>query len=464
MRNQHKPTLFLLSVLGVLAVYAWPVVAAPAPVVATTLPNGITLLTRTDHTSPRVAISLLVRAGAANETEATAGWRRLLTDAMLRASLRSPAPSTGGASAANARTAVEMQRAAEVAGGSIGAIVSDDFIEFWGAGTSADASQLMDLVLALAWQPRLADKDIDGARQRLLARIDDEADVVALRAVAALHSQLYRDARGELAAYGLPSGGTAESLAAVTNQEIRDLHNTYFRSGRFVVSVVGDVDVKALRARLGKIATGGGPALVATGTVPYFQPPNVAQPPLVVRQMQTPSAWVFISYSVAGFSSGDEPALRVLAAVLGESSRARLPRRLLSKSLLPDMSGAVALQAVVQFTPRRFASEIVAFAQTGTQNVDAVKNAILDEVSKLRDKPVSASELETAKRYVRGAWAVEREGLRERAFQAAFAAAAGGAPDTTWPDRVATVTAADVQRVARKYLQAYAVALIMPEE
>ncbi|MDQ3813699.1 MAG: hypothetical protein M3347_07085, partial [Armatimonadota bacterium] len=91
-----------------MAVQTLPVLAAPTPAVSTTLPNGITLITRTDYTSPRVAISLVARAGAAGETPATAGWRRLLTDAMLRATLRDDSArstSNAGGSSAGANNA-----------------------------------------------------------------------------------------------------------------------------------------------------------------------------------------------------------------------------------------------------------------------------------------------------------------------------------------------------------------------
>jgi predicted Zn-dependent peptidase len=73
------------------------------------LPGDSTLVTRIDRNAPRVAISLLVRAGAVDETPSEAGWRRLLTEAMLRASL----PENGS----DAVTGLQMQKLAEQAGG-----------------------------------------------------------------------------------------------------------------------------------------------------------------------------------------------------------------------------------------------------------------------------------------------------------------------------------------------------------
>jgi predicted Zn-dependent peptidase len=61
------------------------------------------------------------------------------------------------------------------------------------------------------------------------------------------------------------------------------------------------------------------------------------------------------------------------------------------------------------------------FAQTSASNVDSAKDALLDEVRKMRETSLSATELLRAKNFARGSWAVDREGLRERAFQAGLA-------------------------------------------
>lgn len=452
----HMRSLFVtLSVAGVV-VSSGALNASPAPAVSSVLPNGITLVTRADRTAPRIAISLVVRAGVGDETAETAGWRRLLTEAMLRASLRGSASQT-------ARTMSQLQREAEAAGGRSGAGVTDDVIEFWATGASGNASQLLDLLLSVVQSPRLGDQDIKAARDRLLSRLDTENDDVARRAIAALRSQLYRDARGELTAYGLPENGTEASLNALTADRVRDYYKSYFQPARFVIAVTGDFDEARLKARLANAATAP-QTPVAGGATPYFAPPNGGQPPLVVRQMNTPGAWIFISYPVPGLHDADQPAVRVLAAALGESSSSRLSQRLLSSRPLSRRAGATAAQVAVQYAPRRFSSEFIAFAQSDAQHVEDVKNAMLDEVRKLRETPLSKMELARAKNYVQGNWAVEREGLHERAFRAAFAPAVGATSDTDWPARVGAVTAEDVRRVAAKYMQAYAVALIMPEE
>src|SRR5687767_8704880 len=125
-------------------------------------------------------------------------------------------------------------------------------------------------------------------------------------------------------------------------------------------------------------------------------------------------------------------------------------------------------QAASQWTPRRWAGELVVFAQTRSGDIEGAKNALLDEITKMRDSAPTAPEMERAKNFLRGSWAVEREGLRERAFQTALATVLSGADpkfsDVEWTTRLAKVTPEDVRRVASKYLKNYALTLIMPED
>ncbi|MDF2441625.1 MAG: zinc protease [Abditibacteriota bacterium] len=463
---------FVPLVLGVCALQSAGR-AAVAPEVRHTFANGLTLVSRLDRTSPRVAISLVVRAGAADETPQNAGWRRLLVDAMLR-SARKPASIelTGDDTQADANgfwKAAQLQRAAEEAGGQLGAAVGDDVIEFYATGNSAGAARLASLLLSLVREPQLSDADIDASRKALLERLDAERADVATLATNELRGRLYRDARGELAAYGLPPTGTVDSLNALTNDRVRELFRTFFGANNWTLSAAVDIDFASLKTSLETVpATTQGPA---SSSVPFFVMPDASQPNLVVRQTDTPSTWVFVAHPIASAPLADWPALRVLAALLGDSSRARLPRRLLDGRLTLG-GGPAAQRVVVQFTPRRFRGELVAFAETETSQAERIKNAMLDELRRLKDARVTSAELTAAKNYVRGAWAVDREGLHERAYQSALAAALSPASgrqstlttDASWSERVARVTSADVQRVAKKYLQGYAVALIMPQE
>jgi predicted Zn-dependent peptidase len=297
---------------------------------------------------------------------------------------------------------------------------------------------------------------------------------VEQRAADAIAHALYHDANGAPLAYALPDYGTFDSLSELSNEALRALHANYFRSARFVVSAAGDVNRDALKEVLDKSRSGEttmGAVAPLVETAPTFAAIPVDAPPLKVKEAQAQGAWIFVAWRTPALSTlppADTAALRVLSAALADSSRARLQGRLVREKSVMERrnktrAAEVALQVAAQWTPRRWAGELVLMAQCDTQNMDTVKNALLDEVHRLRTAPLTPLELQAAKNYVRGEWALQHEQPRERAFQGALPAIWNSFADTDWPQYIATVTSEDIRRVTQKYLQAYAVVLILPQ-
>ena len=464
--NLFARALATALLLGVSCI--WPV-AAPAavsPVVTAKLPNGSTLVVRQDKIAPRVAISLLVRAGAADENPQNAGWRQVLAAAMLHATLIQSSEADKGQIPV---LLDDWQKQAEKWGGQIGATVGDDFIEYWANGDSGHASEMLKILLQVVTSPRLAESDFVDARRRALSLQNQANTGVASRAAQSLSGQLYRDAQGTPLAYALPTFGNFESLGGMTSEQLRELHRVYFTPSRITLSAAGDVDVEALRLELAALPAAPTEETLPADKAPAFAPIIAKAPPFVVREMNTIGAWVFVAYRTPGpsaLSASEYAALKVLVATLDGGSLSRLQRRLIPNAELPRAARnarEAAGQVAAQLTSRRWSNEVIVFAQTDPQNVDSVKNALLDEIAKLRTAPLSAAELLSAKRFARGQWSSAREEPGERAFEAGAAALFGVTPDSQWPVLIEAVTAASVQQVANKYLGAYSVVLIMPE-
>ncbi len=426
-------------------------IAQTAPTsAAETLPNGVVLLPSVDRTSPRVAISLLIGEGAADETAADAGWRRLLV-----AALSQQAPNGYEVGATEVAQQESLVNAASELGGNIAVAVGDDVVEISVVGDSARGTDLLKLALALLQNPRLTDENIDKARERQLDRVSAQDLEVTSRIDAAIRNQVFRDKSGNLIAYGLPDDGTDKSIEALDNARIRELQ-TRLASAPLTVSAVGDVDVSALREVLAQL-----PARAPmTAQKPAFALPKAGAPSLRVSELAVEGAYVLVSYPLPDFDAADGPAMRVLVAALSDAKGARLPSRL-SGALVKGAPQAETVSA--QWLNRRYASELLLSAQTMPANVEGVKNVLLDEVNRLRQKPLSGTELERARAYARGDWALDRQDLRNRAFLSGLPTALGALSDATWQTRLAQVSAADVQRVANKYLGRYAVALVMPK-
>ena len=455
MKSLFKLSALLLAggllVPASLARAAAPTIQAAAPGAVETLPNGVVLVTSLDRTAPRVAISLLIGEGAADETVQNAGWRRLLIGAMVR-----QAPQGYELGATETAQRESLVNAASNLGGTISVSVGDDVVDVSVQGDSARGADLLQLALALLQRPRLSDESLDKSRESQLDRIGAQDLEATTRIDNAIRTQVFRDKSGELLAYGLPDYGTETSVEALDNAKLRALQ-TRLASAPLTVAAAGDVDVVALRQVLAQL-----PARQVTAVQkPAFALPKAGAPSLKVRELPVEGAYVLVSYPLPNFDAADAPALRVLVAALSDAKGARLPARL-SGNLVKGAPQAESVSA--QWMSRRYANEVLLTAQTSPSNIEGVKNVLIEEVNKLRQTSLSGQELERARAYARGDWALDRQDLRSRAFLLGLPTATGAPSDATWQERLNAVTAADVKRVADKYFGPYAVALVMPRE
>ena len=94
-----------------------------------------------------------------------------------------------------------------------------------------------------------------------------------------------------------------------------------------------------------------------------------------------------------------------------------------------------------------------------------MKDALLKEVSLLKEQPVSDEELLRAKRYTVGSYTLRHQRQRDRAFLLGWWEAIGSGYkfDSDYAKAMEGVTKADVQRVARKYLTNYALVMSIPK-
>ena len=167
-----------------------------------------------------------------------------------------------------------------------------------------------------------------------------------------------------------------------------------------------------------------------------FHAPNVPLPAVVV------------AFPTVAANSPDRAALTVLDGILstGESSR-------LYRSLVYDQQIAAEAGSSPDFSQQAGALYAYAIMADG-EAPDAGVAAIDAEIARFRDQPVTAAELSEAKNELVAGALRERETVADRAQVLGWALINTG--DAATADReianIQAVTAADVQRVARRYL------------
>jgi zinc protease len=347
------------------------------------------------------------------------------------------------------RSAIQLSDELGFLGASLGAGASMDAAYVSGYALSRHLPKLLELLADLAMNPAFPPSDF--------ARVQDQRKVSILQ---------QRDQPGAIASkafgklfwgdhpYGQPAGGTEESVAGTTREELARFHADHWRPGAAELVVVGDVDVASLRAELGKVFAawkGSEPARPVSAELP------VARRRAVLVEKGGASQ-TFLILGMPGMARGnpDFIAAQVLFEVLGGGSSSRLFR-----DLREDKGYTYGLSA------RESAQKLGGTSYLGgSVRADATAQAIRDllaQVNALRDVPVPEAELADSKdgivRSLPGDFATVAGIAGRVAEQVVFAL-----PDDWWvryPAQVRAVGAADVLRVARAFLDPERLSTVM---
>ncbi len=407
---------------------AWALLGgAPAEAegVKTRLPNGLTVLVNENPSTPVVAASLFVRVGTRWETEDTAGISNLLQQLMMKGT--------------TTRSALEIALSAEDIGGSIGAGSDADFSEIRGTALGRHWERLLELIADVALHPSLALDELDGERRLILRGIRDRQDQPFALAHDTLTAQLYGRHP-----YGKPPLGRAPAIERLDRPALRAHYERYYRAGRVILSVSGDVGAREVvdeAARLFSEAPpgDGGPDAIPPAPSPAADRAGVAHP--------AAQAQVLVGFLAPPIAHQDYPAMKVLATALGGGMGGRLFTELRDKQGLAYSTGA-------SYPSRVGPSYLLTQMGTAPANAARAEQGMRREIERIRDEGVSAPELQRAKMYLLGQFALDRRTNQRLAWYAAFFESAGVGHDFAqrYIRAVEAVTADDVRHVAKRYL------------
>ena len=107
-----------------------------------------------------------------------------------------------------------------------------------------------------------------------------------------------------------------------------------------------------------------------------------------------------------------------------------------------------------------------AFLGTAPANLERSEAALREQLERVQRQPVSDEELRVAKAFVLGTLAMDRRTNARQAWYLAYYELAGVGHDYVdrYSAQVKQVTAADVLRVARRYLDAIRTVAVQPPE
>jgi zinc protease len=241
--------------------------------------------------------------------------------------------------------------------------------------------------------------------------------------------------------------GSMTDLNAASVEDVASFFNTYYAPNNAIIAIVGDVSSVSALERARKYFESI-PSQAPPPPVDVSQPPQDKERRLQVDDSLARVPRLDIGYRVPSSLSPDDDAVDVLGEILASGRSARLYEHVVREQQL-----AVSVRA---FAPDSRGPRLLGIEATPGPgaSLDQLEQAIYSEVEGVKAGPIADAEIEKARNAAQRQFVRNLDTSLARARNLAEYALFFGEPgriNTRW-DRLAKLSAADVQRVAKQYL------------
>jgi zinc protease len=403
------------------------------------MPNGVAVQVIEHHSLPLVHINLIIDGGSRLEADepGLAGFTaRMLTEG------------------AGTRDANALQSDLGFIGAQLNAGASAESFTVQLDVAKRSLNEALDLLADVVLRPTFRSSNVNQQRdlrlQSLLQRRDQPTQLAAIAFDQIVFPQGHP--------YHDPADGDSASTVALDSARVRTFYEHAFVPERAKFVVVGDVTEPEMRAllasRFGAWKRGGEPLAILKVTVKPVTNDGVKI--YLVDKPGAAQSVIQLGGPGADRLGPDYAATTVMNTILGASFSSRLNTNLReTKGYTYGISS--------RFGWSQLPGAFVVASQVRTNVTDSSLVEIFKELRSIRDAPVDAKELERAKAYVALAVPGRFETNAAIAGQVGDLDAYGLTLSSVndFVARVNTVTAADVQRVARQYIPADRATLVV---
>jgi zinc protease len=392
-----------------------------------TLPNGLHVLVAENHNAPLVSMRALVRSGADHDTSHSAGLASITADLLDEG--------------AGSRDAIRLAEDIGLLGAALGtgadwdaSYVSMDVL----ARTAEPALEIFADVTARATLPEDGLERVRAERLNEILQQRNEPGSIAGKRFASL---LYGTG-----AYGNSVVGNADSVAAITLDDVRRFYTQHYIPNNSAVVVSGDITparaIELVTATLGNWQRG------TEVPRPEIAPKHIdASRIYVIDRPQAVQSEIRVGHLGVARSTEDYFAISVMNALFGGVFNSRINLNLRERH-------GYTYGARSQFAFRRHAGPFVVAAPVRNEVTLESVSEMLSELRRIRTGDIEALELDDVKSYLIGVFPASVQTASDIASRLVDMELYDLPEDyfDHYRENIAAVSKEDVERVANKYL------------
>jgi len=414
-------------------------IVTPGKAVFKKLPNGMKVVLVPDGSSPVISFRIACLGGKRFEETNTQGIMNFISSVLDKG--------------AGTMTDVDIARRVDELGGSLQSFSGNDSFGLYASFFSRNWDGALELLSQLYLKPTFPEDKVNRERELILNRIKTEPDTPTKYVINLLNKTLW-----PAFPYGYDKLGSPPTVTAFTADDLKKTYERFAVPSNTVIAVAGKMDVPKVLEKIEQLF----------GAIPAkaFELPKIpAEKPLekaretVIHEPRA-KAHLAIGFRGTTLNDPDRFPLEVLNNVLAGQG-GRLFRQLRDKESLA--------YTVTSFFRPALAPGIFGFYMASdAPKVDRAYEGLIKETERIKKAKVTDAELTKAVNNIIGNHVISLQSSADRAELVGLYElyGLGYGYDSEYTKKIREVTADDVLRVAKKYLdlEHCAMVKVLPEE
>jgi zinc protease len=393
-----------------------------------TLPNGLTVLVLEDHRLPLVTARLnILGAGALNDPADVPGLANI-TAAMLK-------------EGTTTRSSKQIAEQSDELGAMIGAQApwASETATFTASGLSDNAAQWIALASDILLNPSFPESELNKLKQRTKVQLQQQRGTANFLMQERFSRAVYGDHPAAI------TSPTLQALDKITPAMLAQWHATRYVPENAILGIAGDITPAQVTEMFSSLR--GWKAGPTKASLPTATKPASGRKIFLVDRPGSVQTDVEMGNIAISRQDSDYIPMVVMDRIVGGGSAARLFMNL--REVHGYTYGAYSM-----LVARRYAGPWIAEGSMRTDATGGAMTEFMNEINRIRDKPVPEKELEETKRSIVAGFALTLERPSELLDYAIALKVYNLQADywDTYPAKIMGITAEQVQRVARKYI------------
>jgi zinc protease len=391
------------------------------------LANGLTVLTKEVHNAPVVTVQVWYKIGSRDEAPGVNGIAHQLEHMLFKGTKDRP---------------IQFGRLFSALGSSFNAFTSYDQTAYYNTVEKNKLTSILTLEADRMENGTIDTEKLTGEKRVVISELQGYENSPGYRLERAVKRAAF-----PTSPYGLTVGGTKADVEKFTTEQVKYYYDAYYAPNNATLIVVGDFDTASLMA---KIQATFGKVPRRELKVPPVAPATVAAAPqrrITLKEPGTTQILVGI-YPVPSATHPDVPAIDVMNQILAEGRSSRMYQAIVETGTATSIDAGAANLASGGWY------EVSAIAEVG-KSLPKLEAAIEQQIKILQSKGVTGTEISRAKAQLKASFLLGNRDINSQARQLGNDQTSTG--DYQFTDKylagVERVTPADVQRVAKTYLQ-----------